>query len=269
TLRFDGDRPGEVALRHRGRHFGDCAHLVREVCRELIDVVGEISPRAVRAGHVCLSSELAFDADLARDRSHLVGEGGQRVGHSVDRACKLCDLALGFNGQLSIQVSICHCGHHPCDAAHLPGKVAGHEVDVVGQVFPGSGDALHVCLTAQLTLRADFARHACDLGREGIELVHHDVDRVLELEYLSLHVNGDLLGEVAVCNCGSDFGDVADLCSQVAGHEVYVVGQVLPRTTNPSDVRLASQLAFGTDLAGHASDFGSKRVELIDHSVDY
>jgi hypothetical protein len=46
-----------------------------------------------------------------------------------------------------------------------------------------------------------------------VELVHHRVDRVLELEDLALDVDGDLLGEVAVGDGGGDFGDVADLGS--------------------------------------------------------
>ena len=46
---------------------------------------------------------------------------------------------------------------------------------------------------------------------EGVELVHHRVDGVLELQDLALHVDGDLLGQVAVGHGGGDLGDVADL----------------------------------------------------------
>ena len=37
--------------------------------------------------------------------------------------------------------------------------------------------------------RTDFAGHACDFGSEGVELVHHRVDGVLELEDLATHVD--------------------------------------------------------------------------------
>ena len=46
------------------------------------------------------------------------------------------------------------------------GQVRGHEVDVVGEVLPGAGDALHVGLAAELALGADLLRDAGDLGGE-------------------------------------------------------------------------------------------------------
>ena len=53
-----------------------------------------------------------------------------------------------------------HGRGHVGDVAHLRGEVAGHEVDRVGQVLPGAGDALHVRLAAELAFGADLARHA-------------------------------------------------------------------------------------------------------------
>ena len=40
------------------------------------------------------------------------------------------------------------------------GQVAGHLVDVVGEVLPGAGDAGHLRLAAELALGADLARDA-------------------------------------------------------------------------------------------------------------
>jgi hypothetical protein len=75
-------------------------------------------------------------------------------------------------------------------------------VDVVGQVLPGAGDALDLGLAAELALGADLARDAGHLAGEGVELIDHRVDGVLELEDLALHVDGDLLAEVAVGDRG-------------------------------------------------------------------
>src|SRR5207244_6042185 len=74
-----------------------------------------------------------------------------------------------------------NCGH-PCDVAHLRGQVAGHEVDAVGQILPGSADAFDDSLPTQLAFGADFARHAGDFGSEGVELIDHGVDGVFEVE---------------------------------------------------------------------------------------
>src|SRR5208282_3527846 len=74
--------------------------------------------------------------------------------------------------------------------------------------------------------------------------------------------------ELAVGDRGHDLDDTADLGGQVARHEVDVVGQVLPDSRDALDQGLATQLAFGADLASHAGDLGGKRVQLIDHRID-
>src|ERR671935_186565 len=83
------------------------------------------------------------------------------------------------------------------DVADLRGEVRRHEVDVVGQVLPGAGDAGHLGLTAELALGADLAGHPRHLRGEAVELVHHGVDGVLELQDLPPDVDGDLPVEVA------------------------------------------------------------------------
>src|SRR6185369_15796785 len=129
-------------------------------------------------------------------------------------------------------------------------------------VLPGAGDAEHVGLTAEPTFGADFARHARHFAGKGVELVDHRIERFLQLKDFTRHVDGDLLGKVAACNRGRDIGDVADLRRQVGGHEVDVVGEVLPGAGDAGDLGLTAELAFGADLAGHAGHFRGERVEL-------
>ena len=159
---------------------------VVEVGGQEVDVAGQVLPGAGGAGDVRLAAEAALDADLARHRGHLVGEGGERAGHVVDRLGERRDLALGLHGEVALQVAFGDRGHHLHDAAHLLGEVGGHDVDVVGQVLPGAGDAGHLGLAAELALGADLARHARHFGGEGVQLVDHGVDGVLELEDLAL-----------------------------------------------------------------------------------
>src|SRR5262249_13247261 len=103
------------------------------------------------------------------------------------------------------------------DVADLAGQVAGHEVDVVSEVFPRSGTG-HLRLAAQFAFGTDFARHAGDFAGERVELVHHGVDGVFQLDNFTFQVTGDLARQVGRRNSGRDFGDVANLTSQVAGH---------------------------------------------------
>src|SRR5207245_1197973 len=77
--------------------------------------------------------------------------------------------------------------------------------------FHGPADTLYFGLAAELAFRADFARHARDLGGEGVELVHHDVDRVFELENFPARFHGNFLREVAVGHGGRDLCDIPNL----------------------------------------------------------
>src|SRR5437870_2920540 len=151
------------------------------------------------------------------------------------------------------------------DVADLSGEIGRHEVDVVGQVFPGSGYALDFGLAAEFSFGTDFAGDAGDFGSKRGELVHHRVDGVLELENFPFHVHGDFLRQVAAGHGGGHLGDVPDLVGEVVRHEIDVVGQVFPRTRNTFDLSLAAELSFGTDFAGDAGDFRGKRRELVHH----
>src|SRR5204863_3706530 len=117
------------------------------------------------------------------------------------------------------EIAVRDRGDDARDAAHLGGQVARHEVHVVGEVLPHTGDAGDVGLAAQLALRADLASDARHFGRERVQLIHHRVDGALQVEDLALYVDGDLLGEIAVRDRGGDERDVAHLPGQVRRHE--------------------------------------------------
>ena len=109
------------------------------------------------------------------------------------------------------------------------------------------------------------ARH---FRSERAKLIDHRIDGVLEFEEFTFHVDGDLLRQIAVGHGGGHSGDIADLSGEIAGHEVHIVGEVLPRAGDSLDFRLPAELAFGADLAGDARHFRGERAELIDHFVD-
>ena len=263
-----GDRPCQIALGNSHRDFGDRAYLGGQIRGELIDVFGQPLPRSRRAGHLRLAAELAFHTDLARHAGDLVSERRQCFGHAVDRLSEFGDLALGVNFEFQVQVAVGNGSHDFGNTAHLARQVARHEIDVVGEVLPGTRHAFHLCLAAQAAFRADLARDARDLRGERAELVDHGVDGVLELFDLALDVDRNLFREVARRHGGRDLGDVTNLAGQVAGHEVDALGEVLPRTRHAFHVSLAAKDAFGTYLACHTSDFRGERSKLIDHRVD-
>jgi len=150
----------------------------------------------------------------------------------------------------------------------LRGQVGRHRVDAVGQVLPGTANRGDLGLAAELAFRAHLAGDAGNLTSEGVELIDHRIDGVLELQDLALGVGRDLLAEVAVGDRRGHVGDVAHLRGQVGRDRVDGVGQVLPGTAHAQDHGLTAELAFGADLTRHPRDFERERAELIDHRVD-
>src|SRR5262249_30055592 len=138
------------------------------------------------------------------------------------------DFALRFHCEVLLQVSIGDGGDDLDDATHLLGQIGGHEIHGVGQVLPCAGSTRHLRLSTKLAFGADLARDTRDFAGKGVELVHHGVDGIFQLEDFALHVDGDLARQVTARNCGGDFGDVAYLCRKVGGEQVDVVGQILP-----------------------------------------
>ncbi len=236
--------------------------------RHPVDVVRQIFPGAGHAGNLGLAAELAVGADLAGHAGHFRRERPQLIDHRVDGFLELQNFAAHVGGDLLGQVAAGDGGGHFGDVAHLGGQVAGHGIDVVGQVFPGAGHAGDDGLAAELAVGADLAGHARDFGGEGAQLIDHRVDGLLELQDLAAHVDGDLLRKIAVGHGDGDVGDIAHLGGQVAGHQVDALGEVFPNAADVLHLGLAAELAFGADFAGHARHLGGEDAELADHGVD-
>src|SRR2546425_968059 len=71
-----------------------------------------------------------------------------------------------------------------------------------------------------------FGSHACDFRGERVELIHHGIDGVLQLQNFPARVDRDLRGKVASGDSCGHAGDVTHLVSQVAGHRVHRIGEV-------------------------------------------
>ena len=263
----DRDLARQIAGRDRGCDFRDVAHLRGEVSRHGIDVVGEVLPGAGNAGNLRLAAELALGADLAGHAGHFAGETVELVHHGIDGVLEFEDFALHVHRDLARQIAARHRRGHFCDVAHLAGEIRRHRIDVFSQILPCPGDPGNIGLPAQLALGADLARDPGDLRRKAVELVDHGIQGFFQLQDLAAHVHRDLARQVAVGDGGGDFGNVADLRRQVAGHRVDRVGQILPRTRDSGDQRLPAEAAFGADLAGHARHLAGERAQLIHHRI--
>ena len=257
----------KIAVRDRRRDFGDVTHLAGQVAGHRIHRIGQIFPRAGHAFHIRLAAEFSFRAHFARDARHFRGERAELIDHRVDRVLQLQNLALHIDGDLLREIARRDRGGDLRNVAHLAGQVAGHEIHRIGQILPRAGNAFDARLAAENSFRTDFARHARHFRGERAELIHHDVDRVLQLEELAFDVDRDFLGQVAVRDRRRDRRNVTHLRGQVARHQVHVLGQILPGAGDAFDLRLTAEFAFRAHFARHARHFRGKRAELIDHRV--
>ena len=110
-------------------------------------------------------------------------------------------------------------------------------------------------LAAKAPFGTDLAGDARHLAGEGVQLINHPVDRVLQIEDLAADVNGDLLGQIALGDGGCHLRDVAHVGGEIARHVIDVVGQVLPDTNHAGDLRLAAEPSLGPHFAGDARHF--------------
>ena len=94
ALNVDGDFLRQVAVGDRRRDGRDVAHLVGQVARQHVDVVGQILPGARHAFDLRLAAELSVGADFLGDAGNLVGERAQLIDHRVDGGADSQELAL-------------------------------------------------------------------------------------------------------------------------------------------------------------------------------
>ena len=123
-------------------------------------------------------------------------------------------------------------------------------------------------MAAELSFRTYFAGHTGNFSRERVELIHHDVDRVFQLEDFAARVNCDLLREVSIRNRGGNQRNVSHLVGEIAGEKVYVVGEVLPGSGNTLNFCLAAELSFRPPFPAHTRNFSRERAELVHHRID-
>src|SRR5207249_4216062 len=126
--------------------------------------------------------------------------------------------ALDLDRDLLREVALLNGRGDLGNVANLRRQVGGQLVDVVGEILPGAGRTQDIRLSAQAALGADLASHAGDFAGKGVELVHHAIDRVLQLGDLAVDIDRDLLGEIAASDGGRDLRDVAHLSGEVVGH---------------------------------------------------
>ena len=178
ALHVDSDLARKIAARHSGGHRRDVADLRGQVGRHRVDRVGQIFPCAGHARDHGLAAEASVGAHLARHARHLGGERTELIDHRIGGLLQLQNFSTHVDRDLLGEIAVCDGNCHFGNVANLSGQVAGHLVDQLRQVLPHAGDALHLRLTAELALGADFTRHAGYFRSEDRKLFDHRVDEL-------------------------------------------------------------------------------------------
>src|SRR5207244_4006736 len=255
AMDVDGDFLREVAVGHGDCNFGDVADLSRQITRHEVDALGQIFPNTAHVTNLRLAAELAFGADFAGDAGDFGGERIQLIDHRVDRFFELQDFAVNVDGDFLREVTIGDRDRGIGDVSHLAGQLAGYHIDAVGEILPRSGDAGDQRLPTELAFGADFPGNAGHFGCETPQLIDHGVDRIFELQNLTLNVDGDFFREVAVGDGDGHIGDISHLRGQVARHRVDTVSQIFPGSGHPGHDGLAAELAVRADFARATGQF--------------
>ena len=86
-------------------------------------------------------------------------------------------------------------------------------------------------------------------------MIHHRVYGVLEFKNFAFHVDRNFLREIAAGDSCRHIRNITNLTGDVAGHRIYIVGQIFPRSGYSFHIRLAAQFSFRTYLASYARYF--------------
>ena len=184
-----------------------------EVASHRVHRVRQIFPGAGHSGHHCLPAEFSIGSDFSRHTRYFRCERAQLIHHRIDGLFELQNLAANVDRNLAGQVTARHSRGDFSDVTNLTGKVAGHQVHIVGEVFPSTGNVGNLRLSAEFAFRSHFAGDARHLGGEHAELLNHCVDKVgrtqkLAFQRTAIHVQANSLSQVALghgCDGAGDF----------------------------------------------------------------
>src|SRR5207247_148793 len=160
SAHIHGDFFGEVTAGHGGCHFGDVTDLVGEVGRHEVDVVGQVFPSSADAARCRVAAEFSLRTDFAGDAGDFGSKRRELVHHGVDGVLQLENFPFHVHRNLLRQVAAGHGGGDLGDVPDLVGEVVRHEIDVVGQVFPRTGNTFDLRLAAELSCGTEFAGDA-------------------------------------------------------------------------------------------------------------
>ena len=229
-LHVDGDLLRQVAVGDGGGDLGDVAHLARSGCRPWSSRCRS-GPSRCRP-RPCTSAWPPSLPSVPTSRATRVTSEANELSWST------IVLMVFFSSRISPltstviflrQVAVGDGGGHLGDVAHLAGQVAGHGVDVVGQVLPRAGDALaprpgrRACLRCRPRGRRASPRRRSELSWSTIVLMVFFSSRISPCTSTVIFLDRSPLATAVVTSAMLRTWPV-----RLPAMRVDVVGEVLP-----------------------------------------
>ena len=233
-----------------------------------VDAIGQVLPGAGDAGNLAWPPSLP---SVPTSRATRVTSAAKLRNWStmvLMAVLELEDFTADIDGDFLGQIAVGDRDGHVGDVSDLSGQIAGHQIDVVGQVLPGAGDAGNHGLTAELSFGADLAGDTGDFGGKAFN-------------WSTMVLMASLSWRISPRTSTVIFLDRSPLATAMVTSAMFRTCAVrLPAMILTLSVRsfqapltsrtlrLAAELAFGTDLAGDAGHLGGEAPQLVHHGVD-
>ena len=143
--------------------------------------------------HIRLPTQLSFSAHLSGHARYFRCEGTKLIDHRINGVFQTQNLPAYIDGDCLRQVALRNCGRDFSDVTYLSCKITCHRIDAVSQILPRTRDTFHIGLATEFPFRAYLTCHPGHFRCKRTQLIHHRINRVLQFENFTFHVDGDLL----------------------------------------------------------------------------
>src|SRR5205807_9279563 len=134
--------------------FSDVAHLAGSAPSHRVDRVSKGLPGACHSRTVRVATQPYLCTNFTGHARHFAGEPIQLIYHRVESFLELQDFAADIYCDLPRKVATRNRSCDFCNVSHLTRQVAGHEVHVIGEIFPSTAHTGHLRLPTKLTVGA-------------------------------------------------------------------------------------------------------------------
>src|SRR5690348_16635556 len=110
--------------------------------------------------------------------------------------------------------------------------------------LPDTTNTSYLSLSSQLSFSSYFTSYTSYFTSEGLELVHHGIDCILQLEDFSFGICCHLLGKISIGYGSCYLSDSSYLACKIGSHSIYIIGQILPDSFYSLYVSLSAKFSF-------------------------